>query len=155
VFELGVYPHQILLEAGRLSHQARASAVLQGGRDVCVDWEKLQEKKRGIVDSFRNALDHRFNQLRVRMVKGTARFLSGRTLSVTGPNGSEVVPFDVAVIATGSAPFFPRPFDTMADSILDSQRALSLPSVPRHLAVVGAGRWGWSSPVCFMNWAVA
>jgi dihydrolipoamide dehydrogenase len=138
----GCIPTKILLEAGRLSHQARASAVLQGGRDVCVDWEKLQEKKRGIVDSFRNALDHRFNQLRVRMVKGTARFLSGRTLSVTGPNGSEVVPFDVAVIATGSAPFFPRPFDTMADSILDSQRALSLPSVPRHLAVVGAGAVG-------------
>lgn len=138
----GCIPTKILLQAGRLSHQARTSAVLQGGRDVGVDWEKLQAKKRAVVESVRAALEHRLAQLRIRVVQGTARFLSDRTLSVTGPAGNEVLSFDAAVIATGSTPFFPPPFDTLTDSILDSNRVLNLSILPRHLAVVGAGAVG-------------
>lgn len=138
----GCIPTKILLEAGRLAHQARTSAVLQGGRAVGVDWEKLQAKKRAAVESIRAALEHRLAQLRIRVVKGTARFLSDRTVAVAGPDGNEVLPFDAAVIATGSKPFFPPPFDALTDSILDSNRVLGLAVLPRHLAVVGAGAVG-------------
>lgn len=138
----GCIPTKILLEAGRLSYQARASGVLEGGRNVRVEWEKLQEKKRAVVESIRTALEHRLAQLRIRVVKGAARFLSDRTVAVAGPDGDEVVSFDAAVIATGSKPFFPPPFDSLTDSLLDSNRVLSLSALPRHLAVVGAGAVG-------------
>lgn len=138
----GCVPTKILLEAGRLSHQARSSEVLNGARETRVAWEKLQEKKRAVVDSFRKALDHRLSQLRVRVIKGAAQFLSDRSLSVVGPDGNQVLAFDAAVIATGSSAFFPPPFDTRTDVILDSQRVLGLSELPRHLAVVGAGAVG-------------
>jgi dihydrolipoamide dehydrogenase len=107
----GCIPTKILLEGVRLFHHARTSSVLAGGASLALNWEKLQEKKRSIVDLFRKSLDHRLGQLRVQVVRGNARFLTDHTLSVTSPNGVERIPFDAAVIATGSRPFFPPPFD--------------------------------------------
>lgn len=118
----GCIPTKILLEGGRLFHQARASSVLSGGSSLSLNWEKLQEKKRSIVDLFRKSLDQRLSQLRVRVLRGTARFLTDHTLSVTSPNGVDMISFNAAVIATGSRPFFPPPFDALTDSILDSDR---------------------------------
>ena len=43
------------------------------------------------------------------------------------------------MVATGSAPFFPPPFDALAGTFLDSDRALSLDRVPASIAVVGGG----------------
>ncbi len=126
----------------RLFHHARTSSVLAGGASLALNWEKLQEKKRSIVDLFRKSLDHRLGQLRVQVVRGNARFLTDHTLSVTSPNGVERIPFDAAVIATGSRPFFPPPFDVLTDSILDSDRILGMETVPQSLVVVGGGAVG-------------
>lgn len=138
----GCIPTKILLEGGRLFHQARASSVLSGGSSLSLNWEKLQEKKRSIVDLFRKSLDQRLSQLRVRVLRGTARFLTDHTLSVTSPNGVDMISFDAAVIATGSRPFFPPPFDALTDSILDSDRILGVETVPQSLVVVGGGAVG-------------
>lgn len=138
----GCIPTKILLEGGRLFHQARASSVLSGGSSLALNWEKLQEKKRSIVDLFRKSLDQRLSQLRVRVLRGTARFLTDHTLSVTSPNGVDMISFDAAVIATGSRPFFPPPFDGLTDSILDSDRILGVETVPQSLVVVGGGAVG-------------
>ena len=138
----GCIPTKILLEGGRLYHQARSSSVLSGASSLSVDWEKLQEKKRTLVDLFRKSLDQRLTQLRVRVVRGTARFLSDRTLSVTSPHGVDMIPFEGAIIATGSRPFFPPPFDGLTESILDSDRVLGLETVPQSLVVVGGGAVG-------------
>lgn len=138
----GCIPTKILLEGGRLIHRARTSSSLSGAASLSVDWEKLQEKKRSLVDFFRTSLDQRLAQLRVRVVRGTARFLSDRTLSVTSPHGVDMIPFEAAVIATGSRPFFPPPFDGLTESLLDSDRVLGLETVPRSLTVVGGGAVG-------------
>ena len=138
----GCIPTKILLEGGRLFHQARTSPVLNGGASLALNWEKLQEKKRAVVDLFRKSLDQRLSQLRVRVVRGTARFINDRLVSVTSPDGVETIPFDAAVIATGSRPFFPPPFDGLTDSILDSDRILGTETVPQTLAVVGGGAVG-------------
>lgn len=138
----GCIPTKILLEAGRLFHQARASSVLGGGSSLSLNWEKLQEKKRFITDLFRKSLDQRLSQLRVRVARGTARFLTDHTLSVSGPNGVDMLSFDSAVIATGSRPFFPPPFDALTETIFDSDRILGVETVPQSLVVVGGGAVG-------------
>ncbi|MBK8575304.1 MAG: FAD-dependent oxidoreductase [Elusimicrobia bacterium] len=138
----GCIPTKILLEGGRLFHQARSSAFLSGGSSVSMDWTKLQEKKRALVDLFRKALEQRFAQLRVRVMRGEARFVGDHALHVTGQEGTEELTFDAAVIATGSRPFFPPPFDRLTDDILDSDRILGLEAIPKRLVVVGGGAVG-------------
>lgn len=138
----GCIPTKVLLEGGRLYHHTRTSSVLEGVSSVRLNWEKLQTKKRSIVDLFRKALDQRLSQLRVRVVRGTAQFLTDQSLTVTGMDGDENISFDAAVIATGSKPFFPPPFDQFTNVILDSDRALGLEVIPDSLVVVGGGAVG-------------
>ncbi|MBL0059257.1 MAG: dihydrolipoyl dehydrogenase [Elusimicrobia bacterium] len=138
----GCIPSKVLLEGGRLFHRLRASSSLDGVSSVSLSWEKLQEKKRSIVGNLRSSLEQRLAQLKVRVVRGDARFQNERSLVVTGPEGSRELSFDAAVIATGSRPFFPPPFDRLTDQILDSDRVLSLPRVPQSLVVVGGGAVG-------------
>jgi dihydrolipoamide dehydrogenase len=138
----GCIPTKILLEGGRLYHHARTSSVLERASSIGLNWEKLQTKKRSVVDLFRKALDQRLSQLRVRVVRGTARFSTDRSLALTGLDGDETLPFDAAVIATGSTPFFPPPFTELTDAILTSDRVLGVERIPGSLVVVGGGAVG-------------
>jgi dihydrolipoamide dehydrogenase len=134
----GCIPSKTLLEAGRLLHRAQGSSTLAGKDGLRLDWAALQKKKDSVVTGLRNALAQSLQRLGVRVVQGEARFIDARKVSVNG----EEVPFDAAVVAAGSAPFFPPPLDGMMDRLLDSDRALTLPAVPESLLVVGGGAIG-------------
>ncbi|MBL8024023.1 MAG: dihydrolipoyl dehydrogenase [Elusimicrobia bacterium] len=138
----GCIPSKMLLEGGRLLRQVRSAAYLVGGSTASIHWDMLQEKKRGLVTHFRKSLEQRFGQLKIRLVRGDARFVSPHSVRVTGPEGAQNIDFETAVIATGSAPFFPPPFDPSVQDILDSDRVLNLTQVPKSLVVVGGGAVG-------------
>lgn len=139
----GCIPSKALLETGRLLRQARAAAdCLEGTEALRVRWESLQKRKAAVVDSLRAALAQNLSRLRVRVVAGEARFADGPSLLVRKPDGEERLPFDAAVLATGSEPFFPEPFAAARDKILDSDRALDLAEVPKAILIVGGGAVG-------------
>jgi NAD(P) transhydrogenase len=70
---------------------------------------------------------------------GTARFLSANEIEVTNPIGTEKLRGEVMLIATGSSPHRPDhvPFDD--EFVCDSDSILRMTSMPKSLAVVGAG----------------
>jgi pyruvate/2-oxoglutarate dehydrogenase complex dihydrolipoamide dehydrogenase (E3) component len=78
----------------------------------------------------------------VRVLTGTAEFLDAHRARVRTAAGEETVEFDAAVLATGSAPVFPPPFDARRVEILDSDGALALERLPGRLLVVGGGGRG-------------
>jgi dihydrolipoamide dehydrogenase len=133
----GCIPSKILLEAGRLSGLARAAAGHVDGA-LTVRWDDLQKKKNAVVKNLRDSLAGHLKKLGVTVVKGEAKFKDAHTLLA----GGQEVPFDHAVVAAGSEPFFPEPFPAFRDGILDSDRALALPRVPKSLLVVGGGAVG-------------
>jgi dihydrolipoamide dehydrogenase len=133
----GCIPSKTLLEAGRLAHRVKAAAGYAGGT-LSIRWDDLQKKKNAIVQTLRDGLAQHLKRLGVTVLSGTARFKDARTAVVNG----EDVPFDAAVVAAGSEPFFPEPFPAFRDGILDSTRVLSLPRVPKSLLVVGGGAVG-------------
>ncbi len=134
----GCIPSKTLLEGGRLLHRARASSSLEAKEALRLNWATLQKKKEAVVTGLRNGLTQHLQRIGVRVIKGEARFAGPNKVSV---NGDEVA-FDAAVVAAGSKPFFPPPFDGMMDRLTDSDRALSLPAVPARLLVVGGGAIG-------------
>ncbi|HMX94304.1 MAG TPA: FAD-dependent oxidoreductase, partial [Elusimicrobiota bacterium] len=139
----GCIPSKALLEAGRLSHAVSAAgATTSGGAGVRVRWTDLQKKKDELVSALRASLTQNYQRLGVRVVEGAASFADPATVAVKTTGGTERLPFDAAVVATGSAPFFPPPFDALAGTFLDSDRALSLDRVPASIAVVGGGAVG-------------
>jgi dihydrolipoamide dehydrogenase len=70
------------------------------------------------------------------VLRGHARFTAPTTLVV----GDGVrVEARAVVVATGSHPFVPPPFDRIREHVLTSDEVFELPDIPRSVAVVGTG----------------
>ncbi|MCE7027882.1 Si-specific NAD(P)(+) transhydrogenase [Jiella avicenniae] len=85
-------------------------------------------------------LEHQFARNRVSVLRGEARFVDAHTIEVLGDEG-EIHQFGGGhfLIATGTHPFRPDyiPFD--GKTVLDSDEIIDLASLPRSIAVIGAG----------------
>jgi dihydrolipoamide dehydrogenase len=74
-----------------------------------------------------------------RKLKGMARFTGPLSIEI---DGDTVVEAKSIVIATGSSPFAPPPFDEIHELLLSSDDVFELKQVPKSLAVVGTGAVG-------------
>ena len=85
-------------------------------------------------------LEHQFARNQVATLQGSARFLDPHTIEVT-QEGCETTQLtaDIVVLAVGTHPFRPDyvPFDH--EHVLDSDEILEITTLPRNLAVIGAG----------------
>jgi NAD(P) transhydrogenase len=78
-------------------------------------------------------------ECRVERFVGTARLSGPHTVRVTGDGPETELHADYVLIATGSSPFRPPEFPFGDDRVHDSNQILELTTLPRKLAVVGAG----------------
>ncbi len=79
----------------------------------------------------------------VQVVHGVASFADARMVKVqTEEGGEQHVPFDLALIATGSVPIFPPSMKPDGKRVLAPRFASSLQSLPEHLVMVGGGVTG-------------
>ena len=85
-------------------------------------------------------LEHQFARNQVTTLRGEARFTASNTIEVAGEEG-EIVAFtaDKFLLAVGTVPFRPDyiPFDDT--HVFDSDGILEIQSLPRSIAVIGAG----------------
>lgn len=141
----GCTPTKTMVASARVAYLARRAAdygVKAGA--VTVDMRAVRQRKRAIVDSFRNGSEQRLRatpNLTLRMA--TARFVAPRTLEVGGVGGDvERVRAEWIFINTGGRPAIP-PTPGLADiPYLDSTSIMELDEVPAHLLVLGGGYIG-------------
>jgi dihydrolipoamide dehydrogenase len=144
----GCIPTKALLE-----NAARYQDLLHAGDfglkvpgDVEVDWGRVQERKRGVVQQLAGGVKGLLRKQKVEVVTGWGRIEGPRKVAVhsDGPEGNAVRTLETRhiVIATGSVPrgIPSAPFD--GERILSSDHVLELASVPASMAVVGAGAVG-------------
>ena len=77
---------------------------------------------------------------------GAAEFVDGHRALLRTARGDESIEFDAAVLATGSAPVFPPPFDARRGDVLDSDGALALERVPTPAASASPCSPSWARP---------
>lgn len=78
----------------------------------------------------------------IEIIKGRAR-LEGPNLAVASVDGQErEIPFDVALISTGSGPREPDWADVDGERILTTRHVYDLPAPPHHMVVIGSGVTG-------------
>ncbi len=99
----------------------------------------LIKRLRITLDHEVDVLEHQFARNGVESLRGAARFLDPHRVEVAGDDGvvSEVRA-DRFVIAVGTRPYRPAHIAFDGRIVLDSDEILDLPSIPRHLAVIGA-----------------
>jgi pyruvate/2-oxoglutarate dehydrogenase complex dihydrolipoamide dehydrogenase (E3) component len=137
----GCVPSKALIRSARAAHDARTASrfgVTVAG-DVQADFPDVMARMRrlraGLAPHDSAA---RFAGLGVDVFLGDARFVAGDAIDV----GGERLTFSKAIVATGARAALP-PVPGLAESgCLTNESVFSLTSLPRRLAVIGAGPIG-------------
>ena len=106
-----------------------------------IDLDRTQDWKNGIVHRLTGGVGALLKRAGVRVFKGEARFLDGKTIEVSGNNETQRITGKSTVIATGSVPLL-SPGMTTGGKVIGSTEALALTEVPEKLVVIGAGYIG-------------
>ncbi|MBD9481341.1 dihydrolipoyl dehydrogenase [Pseudomonas sp. PDM14] len=139
---VGCMPSKALLHASELYEAAAGKEFANLGIEVkpLLNLSQMMKQKAESVDALTKGIEFLFRKNKVDWIKGWGRIDGVGRVMVTAADGSqlELSAKDI-IIATGSEPT-PLPGVTIDNQrILDSTGALSLPEVPKHLVVIGAG----------------
>ena len=130
----GCIPKKALYAAARAVREvSRATQFGVECGNVSVDWSEVLAWKWHAQESFAGDQAALLTEHGIRLVQGTARFVSESQITI----GEEQVSADHFVIATGSLPVIPEiPGVELADTSTD---ALRYPAPPRSLVILGGG----------------
>ena len=141
----GCTPTKTMVASGRVAYLARRAADygVQVG-PVTVDMAKVRQRKRAIVDSFRNGSQSRIEQTEgVDLLFGTASFSGPKTVDVRMNDGStRQLSADQIFINAGARPSVPKLEGIDGVPYLNSTTVMELDAVPEHLLVIGGGYIG-------------
>lgn len=138
----GCIPSKALLHVARVMEEARELEACGVRFDrPRLDLAALRAWKESVVQRLTGGLGQLRSARRIRFIRGRARFADHRTLEIDEGGAVRRLPFDRAILATGSRPAA-LPFLPASPRIMDSTAALDLPDVPARLLVVGGGYIG-------------
>lgn len=141
---VGCTPTKTMVASARVAYLARRGAdygVHTGA--ISIDMRRVRQRKRAIVDSFRNGGQHRIEATEgVDLVFGAARFTDTQTIAVDSDGTTRELRADTIVINTGARPSAPTLPGLKTVDWLDSTTIMELDRVPEHLLVIGGGYIG-------------
>lgn len=137
---VGCIPSKALLHSSEkyveaVHHLADHGVVTKG---VSLDLKAMMARKSKVVDDLTKGIDYLFKKNKVTRLTGTATIAAPGHVRV----GQETYQAKHIIIATGSEPVALPGLAMDEKTIVSSTGALSLPTVPKHLVVVGAGYIG-------------
>ena len=141
----GCTPTKTMVASARIAYLAqRAGEYGVEIPAVSVNMSKVRERKRSIVESWRNAgrkgLENTEN---LDLLFGTARFTDARTIEVEQEGGNRLrLSAETIVINTGAKPVVAQITGLGEVGFLDSTAIMELDEVPQHLLILGGGYIG-------------
>lgn len=107
-----------------------------------------------VTMSLRDLLAHNLSRHNVTVFEGEASFADPHTVVVAGSDTTQTLRSSVILVATGSRPVWPK--DTPHDPRLyDSDTILHMDTIPKSLAVIGAGVIGCEYATMFQALGVS
>jgi pyruvate/2-oxoglutarate dehydrogenase complex dihydrolipoamide dehydrogenase (E3) component len=142
---VGCTPTKTMVASARVAYLARRGAdygVLTG--ELKIDLAKVRERKRSIVDAFRNGNQTRIEKTdHLELIFGEAEFVAPKTIHVRKKDGSELsLSAEKFFINAGCRSAVPKLDGLNGVPYLDSTSIMELDSVPEHLLVIGGGYIG-------------
>ncbi|MDQ3039132.1 MAG: dihydrolipoyl dehydrogenase [Pseudomonadota bacterium] len=138
---VGCIPSKALLHAADVIEQAAHASdygVDFGKPKITLD--KLRDYKNKVVSQFSKGLSGMAKQRKVKVLQGTAKFVSANELEIAGADKkTQLLRFEHCIIAAGSQPVKLPGFPWDDPRVMDSTDALELADVPKTLLVVGGG----------------
>jgi dihydrolipoamide dehydrogenase len=138
----GCIPSKALLESTELYHRAKDEFAVHGIKVSGVDFDvtQMQKRKTGIVKASTQGIAMLLKSAGVTALQGHGRLLPGRKVEFTAHDGKkETLSGKHVVLASGSIPTELKSMLFDGKNIVDNWGALDFDSIPKKLAVVGAG----------------
>jgi pyruvate/2-oxoglutarate dehydrogenase complex dihydrolipoamide dehydrogenase (E3) component len=141
----GCTPTKTMVASARVAYLSRRGAnygVHTG--DIRIDLQRVRQRKRDIVDSFRNGSQARLEKTKnLDVIFGEATFTGAKSVSVRLRDGVQrTLSADRIFINTGCRPAVPTLEGLKDVPFLNSTSIMELDSVPEHLLVLGGGYVG-------------
>jgi len=150
----GCIPTKVLLNTTELYHRLNKDPMSLGLEieKVKLNWQLVQDRKNMVVSQLVDGVKAILDTNGVNVISGRGNFLNNHEIEViTDTKERKIVPFDKAIIATGSKPIrIPVPGIDL-DGVLTSTEALSLDSVPESICIIGGGVIGVEFANIFSN----
>ena len=141
----GCTPTKTMVASARVAYLARRGAdygVHTG--DIRIDMQRVRQRKRDIVNSFRTGSQGRIEKTaNLELIFGEASFTGARSLLVRQKDGGQrALTAGKTFINAGARPSVPALDGLKAVPFLDSTSIMELDTVPEHLLVLGGGYVG-------------
>jgi pyruvate/2-oxoglutarate dehydrogenase complex dihydrolipoamide dehydrogenase (E3) component len=141
----GCTPTKTMVASGRVAYLARRGADygVHAG-NIAIDMGHVRQRKRDIVDSFRNGSQSRIEKTpNLELLFGEASFTGPRSILVRLKDGSQrTLTADKFFINAGCRASVPSLEGLQGVPFLDSTSIMELEAVPEHLLVIGGGYIG-------------
>ena len=141
----GCTPTKTMVASARVAYLARRGADY-GVRteSISIDLTTVRQRKRAIVDSFRNGSQGRIEKTKnLDLIFGEAEFTAARSLKVRKSDGAEVsLTGEKIFVNAGCRPSVPKLDGLSGLAFLNSTNIMELDQVPEHLIVLGGGYIG-------------
>ena len=136
----GCIPLKALLSSSERYQQTRQEELAAMGiqaEAVSFDWSSMQAWKQSIVDRLADGVRRLVAGNRIEFVHGTGWFMNTQEVRVEGEHGSHRFKFEHCILAVGAeaTPVPHLPYD--GKQVLTPEQALTLPTLPATLSVVG------------------
>jgi len=141
----GCTPTKTMVASARVAYLARRGADYGvHTSELKIDLVKVRERKRAIVDSFRNGSQSRIEKTKnLELIFGDAEFTGPKTILVRKKDGGQsALTADRFFINAGCRPAVPKIEGLDKVSYLNSTSVMELDAVPEHLLVLGGGYIG-------------
>ena len=136
---IGCIPSKALLHATEMLHESEHNFAKMGllGDAPKVDWPKMQAYKQDTIDQNTKGIEFLFKKNKVDWIRGWATVPEAGKVKV----GDDVHDARHIILASGSEPSQVPGAEVEIDEkvIVTSEGALSLPSIPGRMVVVGGG----------------
>jgi pyruvate/2-oxoglutarate dehydrogenase complex dihydrolipoamide dehydrogenase (E3) component len=141
----GCTPTKTMVASGRVAYLARRAAdygVHTG--PISIDLQRVRQRKRDIVDSFRTGSQSRIEKAaNLELIFGRASFTSPRSVEVCSKDGTQrVISAKYIFINAGTRASRPKLDGLDNIPFLDNASIMELDSVPEHLVIMGGGYIG-------------
>ena len=132
----------MIATGGAISYSKQLPGMGLAQAPAEVDIEALTNRIQAIERNLNDDIIQLLRSQGVRMIRGTGRFTGPHTVEATGPDGTQTIEFDRALVSTGSRPRIPGWCAPDGDRILTTRDCYPPKVFPESITVVGSGVTG-------------
>ena len=135
----GCIPTKTMLHSAEIYEMVKNSLDLGICVDNCkVDFSKIAERKRAVVDKLRNGLERSFKNAGVTTINAEAKILDKNTIEA----GDKIYTCEKVIAAVGSTPRVIKGMEYDHKFILSSDDVLDFEKLPKSIVIIGSGAIG-------------